>query len=75
MRIEITSPEIEALIEQRLKTGAFTNEQDVILHALRATEPTRPTGANLVAAMQASPFPEIEIEPARERMPVRDTAC
>jgi hypothetical protein len=29
-------------------------------------------GAELVEAMQASPFKEIVLEPARERMPVRD---
>ncbi len=30
------------------------------------------TGEALVAAMQASPYREIEIEPRREPMPVRD---
>ena len=30
------------------------------------------TGAALVAAMQASPSPEVELEPKRARMPVRD---
>lgn len=30
------------------------------------------TGAALVAAMQASPYPEVEIVPRRSRMPVRD---
>jgi prevent-host-death family protein len=30
------------------------------------------TGAALVDAMQASPFRETEVEPRRERMPVRD---
>ena len=31
-----------------------------------------PTGAALVAAMQNSPYPDIDIEPRRLRMPVRD---
>lgn len=31
-----------------------------------------PTGAALVAAMQNSPYPDIDIEPRRSRMPVRD---
>jgi prevent-host-death family protein len=31
-----------------------------------------PTGAALVAAMQNSPYPDINIEPRRSRMPVRD---
>jgi hypothetical protein len=30
------------------------------------------TGAALIAAMQASPHRETEIEPKRSRMPVRD---
>jgi prevent-host-death family protein len=30
------------------------------------------TGASLVAAMQASPFREIDIKPTRSRMPARD---
>ena len=30
------------------------------------------SGAALVAAMQASPYPEINLEPARMRLPVRD---
>jgi len=30
------------------------------------------TGADLVAAMQTSPFKDIDLEPARVTMPVRD---
>lgn len=30
------------------------------------------TGAELVAAMQASPHPDIDLAPSREAMPVRD---
>jgi prevent-host-death family protein len=33
-----------------------------------------PTGAALVAAMQSSPHPEIDIAPRRSRLPVRDIA-
>jgi prevent-host-death family protein len=32
------------------------------------------TGASLVAALQASPYRETDIEPRRARMPVRDVA-
>ncbi len=74
MTIEITRPEVEALIEQRLRSGAFADAQDVILHALRASEADQPTGAQLIAAMQASPYREINIEPGRDRLPVRDAA-
>ncbi len=36
--IQITRPEVEALINQRLKRGAFKDAEDVILQALKASE-------------------------------------
>jgi hypothetical protein len=39
MTIEITRPEIESLIHQRLQSGAFVDAEDVILRALRFFEP------------------------------------
>ena len=74
MIIEITRPEVEALIQQRLQSGVFTTIEDVILHALRSSEPEHPTGADLIDAMQASPYRDIDLEPARDRPPVRDVA-
>jgi hypothetical protein len=80
--IEIHQPEIEDIIRQRLATGAFQDVEDVLIHALRST-PQRPehqpglrglTGVDLLSAMQASPFKEIDLEPSRSRMPVRDVA-
>ena len=71
MTIEITRPEIEALIQQRIQSGAFASAEDVILQALRSFNPGHPTGADLIAAMQASPYKEIDIEPMRDRLPVR----
>lgn len=71
MIIEINRPEIEALIQHRLKQGGFTDPQDVIAQALRATESASRTGADLIAALQASPYREVELEPAREDQPVR----
>ena len=72
MTIEITRPEIEVLIQQRIQSGAFASAEDVILQALRSFNPGHPTGADLVAAMQASPYKEINIEPTSGRLPVRD---
>ncbi|MFN0100922.1 MAG: hypothetical protein ACKV2U_02410 [Bryobacteraceae bacterium] len=80
MMIEIHSPELEALIMQRMRSGGFHNVEDVLMQALEtsplpeAKPPQKRTGADLIAAMQASPYREIEIEPARYRMPVRDVA-
>jgi hypothetical protein len=74
MTIEIRSPEVEALIAQRMKSGAFSSPEDVFLHALRSSKPGTLTGAALIAAMQASPHKDIEIEPSRGPAPVRDVS-
>lgn len=58
MTIEITKPEVEALIQERIQSGAFASAEDVILQALRSFKPELPTGEVLVAAMQASPYKE-----------------
>lgn len=83
MTIRINQPEVEALINQRLQSGAFKDAEDVILQALKASPAgaerkeesrDRRTGADLIAALQASPYRELDIEPPRLRlsMPVRD---
>jgi hypothetical protein len=84
MTIEIHRPELEALIRERMKIGGFQNVEDVLMQALKSSPPTAEkdagfsdkmppaTGADLVAAMQASPYKEIDLEPTPGRMPVRD---
>ena len=80
MTIEIHRPELEALIMERMKKGGFHNVEDALMQALETSptgaEPATPaknrTGADLIAAMQTSPYRELEIEPARYRMPLRD---
>jgi hypothetical protein len=42
MTIQITRPEAEALINQRLQSGAFRDAEDVILKALQSSPPTTP---------------------------------
>ncbi len=39
MTIQITKPEVEALINERLRTGAFKDAEDVILRALESSPP------------------------------------
>ena len=88
--IEIEKPELEALILERMQIGAFPTVEDALLQALKSSAlPTEQkniesngtsvlTGADLIAAMQASPYKEIALDsvrdPARDRMPVRDVA-
>ena len=81
MTIEIHQPELEALIQTRLDTGAFESVEDLLIQALKSSpSPTeeqaspRLTGADLIAAMQASPYKEIDLEPSRSQMPIRDCA-
>lgn len=42
MTIEITRPEVEALIKQLLGSGAFRDAEDVILQALQTSRLPRP---------------------------------
>lgn len=44
MTIQITRPEVEALIQTRLQSGKFKDAEDVILQALQSsgTEPPQP---------------------------------
>ena len=81
MTIEIHKPELEALIRERMKTGGFRTVEDALMQALEASlatneKPAAPaknrTSADLIAAMQESPYRELEIEPACYPMPVRD---
>jgi len=83
MTIEIHKPELEALIRDWMKTGAFPTVEDALMQALKslplpaeqeagASNGTRLTGADLVAAMQASPYKEVDLEPTRDRLSVRD---
>lgn len=78
MTIEIRKPELEALIVERLRSGEFESIEDVLMQALKGSSipPKKETrsGADLVAAMQNSPSKEIDLEPGRGPLPVRDIA-
>ncbi len=72
MTIEIHQPELEAMIQQRIDSGAFQNIEDVLWQAMKSLPVARSTGAQLVAALQASPGKDFNLEPVRTPMPVRD---
>jgi hypothetical protein len=86
MTIEIQKPELEALILERMQKGQFASVEDALMQALQSSPlPPAPvaapahrecysTGADLVAAMQMSPYKEIVLQPTRVLMPVRDVA-
>jgi hypothetical protein len=84
MMIEIQRPELEALIHERMMSGAYHDVEDVLIQALKssplpgseiasqAEEENPVMGTELVAAMQASPYKELFLEPGSELSPVRD---
>lgn len=80
MTIEIHTPELEALIQERMNSGLFQNVEEVLIQALKSTNSTvvaahamtGRTGADLVRAMMASPYKEIDLEMPSVRMPIRD---
>ncbi len=75
MTIEITNPDVEALIQQRMRAGSFKSPEDLIRAALSSDVPDPRTGDELIAAMQTCPYPEVDIEPSRVPSPlVRDVA-
>ena len=43
MTIQITKPEVEALINQRLQSGGYKDAEDVILQALQSSPSKPPT--------------------------------
>jgi hypothetical protein len=77
--IEIQKPELEALIRERMTSGAYRDVEDVLIQALKSSplpgkettaheaERLPVTGADLVAAVQAAPFKEKSLEAGGER--------
>jgi hypothetical protein len=79
--LKLTDPELEGMIIKRMKTGGFHDVEDVLIDALLQSETNEEqagklresrTGADLIAALQSSPHREIDIEPARYGMSIRD---
>jgi adenosine/AMP kinase len=68
--LEITSPDVEALIRQRMEAGFFKTAEDLIREVLKSSEPDTRTGAALIEAMQACPYPDVDIAPPRVPSPV-----
>ena len=77
MTIEIHKPELETLIEHLMESGEFHSVKDALLHALTADSSQSEedaTGASLVAAMRACPVENVNLEPERFPMPVRNVS-
>ncbi len=71
MNIEIQKPELVRRVAAHIETGRFQSADELIEKALDAldqntsAEPSTETGAVVLAALQASPFPDLELTPPR----------
>jgi len=81
VHIEIHEPELEQRVRRQIQTGRYRDVDELLTKALDALEEKAPPtslderpGVDLIAALQASPYRELEIEPPhyREPIPVRD---
>ena len=78
MTIEIHRPELEAPIEQRMRTGAFQNIDDLLMYALKSTPEDatpkyqRPPGKKSLAQLFAeSPFRGLDLDCERSHDTLR----
>jgi len=79
MNLEIHKPELVQRVNAHIKTGQFHDADELIEKALDALDeraaavPTNETGAVVLAALQARPYPDIDLTPPRVRLTnVRD---
>lgn len=87
MNLEIHNPELVQRVNAQIQSGHFHDADELIEKALDALEEKAPasrsehsgtssdrrTGADLIAALQASPCRELDIEPPKVRLTtVRD---
>ena len=81
MNLEIHTPELEQRVQRQIQRRQLHDVDELLTKALDALDEKAPlpgkvsderTGADLIAALQASPYRELEIEPERFPLPVRD---
>ena len=80
MNLEIHKPELLQRVNARIQTGQFHDAAELIEKALDALDDQTPaaaapaaTGAVVLAALQARPYPDIDLTPPRVRLTnVRD---
>jgi Arc/MetJ-type ribon-helix-helix transcriptional regulator len=80
MTIEIHKPELARRVQAQIQSGHFHNADELIEKALNALDeqtntiaPAAVTGAVVLAALQASPYQDVDLTPPRVRLSnVRD---
>ena len=80
MQIEIHKPELEQRMRRQIQSGQFRDVDELLTKALDALEgktsapspaDSDDSGAVLLAVLQDSPYPEIDLAPPRDRAPVQ----
>jgi predicted hydrolase (HD superfamily) len=72
MNIEIHKPELVQGVNAHIRTGHFHDADELLEKALDALD-EQATGAVVLAALQARPYPDIDLTPPRVRLTnVRD---
>ena len=78
MNLEISIPELERRVREGIQSGRFHDVDELLTKALDALSEKEAAGAQsgaaIVDAMQASPYKEIDLEPRRDHLPVRDAS-
>jgi hypothetical protein len=80
MNLEIHKPELARRVQAQIQSGQFQDSDELIEKALDALDvqvaaavPPSATGAVVLAALQASPYRDIDLTPPRVRLTnVRD---
>ena len=72
MNLEIHKPELAQRVQARIQSGHFHDADDLIEKALDALDeqvtaqvPGAATGAVVLAALEARPYPDIDLTPPR----------
>jgi Arc/MetJ-type ribon-helix-helix transcriptional regulator len=72
MNLEIHKPELVQRVQEQIQSGHFHNADELIEKALDALDiqeaaaaPPTATGAVILAALQASPYRDIDLTPPR----------
>ena len=79
MHLEIHDPELVERVNAHIQTGQFHDTDELLEKALDALDErtaaastAKKTGAAILAALQACPYPEIDLTPPRVPIFVRD---
>jgi hypothetical protein len=72
MNLEIHKPELAQRVQAQIESGHFHDTDELIEKALDALD-QQATGAVVLAALQARPYPDVDLTPPRVRLTnVRD---